>query len=104
MPKPGSPFREVSAMERDVYEPIHSTGRRFVKGISRLGQIDRVTASWFRNTERFLKHYGAPALHARCHHARQSPGQQVRVAERLGLSCMAISARDQRRALIARAS
>jgi hypothetical protein len=32
------------------------------------------------------------------------PGQRVRIAERLGLFCMAISARDQRRALIARAS
>ena len=45
MPKPGSPFREVAPMERDVYEPIHSTGRRFVKGISRVRPICRVTVA-----------------------------------------------------------
>jgi hypothetical protein len=54
-------------MERDVYEPIHSTGRRFVKGISRVRQICRVRARRFRNTERLLKDRGAPGLNTRCY-------------------------------------
>jgi hypothetical protein len=41
-------------LERDVYEPIHSTGRRFVKSVSRVRKICGVTGHRFRITERLL--------------------------------------------------